>query len=145
VWTLTAAAQSNTHRQTTSGKASSPESSASQTVAGQKGQPESLFACIMDALSPAERTRHFDELSPMLRRLKTDIRELKDGYEFQFPSDRKTFDLVAEWVIQEKLCCPFFNIDIRIEKEGGPLSMRLTGREGTKEFIRDEFVKWFTP
>jgi hypothetical protein len=49
---------------------------------------------------------------------------------------------LAEWVIQERLCCPFFDIDIRLESEGGPLWMRLTGRPGTKDFIKVDGAKW---
>jgi len=37
------------------------------------------------------------------------------------------------------LCCPFFDIDLRVEKEGGPLWLRLTGREGVKQFIKADF------
>src|SRR5258706_6137601 len=108
----------------------------------QKAQKESPFACVPEALSPAERKRHFDELGPMLRKLRTGIRELKDGYAFDFPSDRKTFDLVCEWAIQEQLCCPFFEITVRLGREGGPLSLILTGRKGTKEFVHDDFAPW---
>ena len=78
----------------------------------------------------------------MLRRLRTDVHELPDGYEFDFPSDTKTFALLAEWVEQERRCCPFFDIDLRIHPEGGPVSLRLTGRKGTKEFIKAEGKDW---
>lgn len=104
---------------------------------------ESTFACNLDAFTPAERKRHFDELSPMLRARKTAIRELPDGYEFKFPSDKETFDLVAEWAQQEARCCPFFRIEVVLREEGGPLWLRLAGRKGTKEFIRDDFAPWF--
>jgi hypothetical protein len=33
----------------------------------------------------------------------------------------------------------FFDIDLRFEREGGPLWLRLTGRPGTNEFIKEEF------
>jgi len=71
----------------------------------------------------------------MLRSLKTSVRELPDGFEFQYPSDMKTYQLVAEWAAGERVCCPFFEIDLRSEPEGGPLWLRLTGRDGVKEFI----------
>ena len=35
--------------------------------------------------------------------------------------------------------CPFFDIDLRFDREDGPLWLRLTGRPGTKEFIKEEF------
>jgi hypothetical protein len=40
---------------------------------------------------------------------------------------------------------PFFDIDLRSEREGGALWLRLTGREGTKQFIEADFGKWFKP
>ena len=102
----------------------------------------SPFACNVEALTPAERRRHFDELGPMLRSLKKDVRELKNGYEFQFTSDAKTFQLVSEWAIQESACCPFFQIEMRLESEGGPLWLKLTGRNGTKDFIQADAGDW---
>jgi hypothetical protein len=141
--TIIAGAQSKTPRNSTKAKDSKPASNATEAGTRQKAQPESPFACVVDAFSPVERKRHFDELGPMLRGLKTGVRELKDGYEFQFPSDRKTFDVVSEWAGGEQRCCPFFDIVIRLEREGGPLWLQLTGRKGTKEFIRDDFAAWF--
>jgi len=104
---------------------------------------ESPFACNRAALSAQARQRHFDELSPALRARKKSIRELRDGFEFEFPSDTATFQLVSEWVAGERLCCPFFDIDVHAEREGGSLWLRLTGREGVKQFIRADFARWF--
>jgi hypothetical protein len=50
---------------------------------------------------------------------------------------------VAEWAAGEHLCCPFFDIDLRLEREGGAFWLRLTGRDGVKQFIRSDFDKWF--
>jgi hypothetical protein len=100
---------------------------------------ESPFACNALALSPEARKRHFEELQPALLKLKKSTRELPDGYEFEFPADNSTYQLLTEWTFQERLCCPFFDIDLRFDREGGPLWLRLTGRPGTKEFIKEEF------
>ena len=99
----------------------------------------SRFACNAVALSPEARKRHFDELGPALLKLKKSTRELAEGYEFEFPADSKTYQLLMDWAFQERLCCPFFEIDLRFDREGGPLWLRLTGRPGTKEFIKEEF------
>jgi len=104
---------------------------------------ESPFACDRAALTLQARKRHFDELSPALRDRKKSIRELPDGFEFEFPSDTPTFQLVSEWVAGERLCCPFFDIDVHVEREHGRLWLRLTGREGVKQFIRADFARWF--
>jgi len=104
---------------------------------------DSPFACDRAALTPQARKRHFDELGPALRDRKKSIRELPDGFEFEFPSDTPTFQLVSEWVAGERLCCPFFDIDVHVEREHGRLWLRLTGREGVKQFIRADFARWF--
>jgi hypothetical protein len=119
---------------------------AMNTSAGQ-GQPPSSsqtervspFACNALALSLEIRKRHFEEIGPALLKLKKSTRELLDGYEFEFPADNRTYQLLTEWAFQERLCCPFFDIDLRLDRENGPLWLRLTGRPGTKEFIKEEF------
>ena len=103
----------------------------------------SPFACDRSALNAEQRKRHFDELGPQLRSLAKGVRELPDGYEFEFPSDPAAFQLVAEWAAGEHACCPFFDIDLRLERERGAFWLRLTGREGAKEFIKADFSKWF--
>ena len=52
---------------------------------------------------------------------------------------------MAEWAAGEHLCCPFFNIELRLEPEQGSLWLRLTGREGTKEFIKVDGASWIKP
>ncbi len=99
-------------------------------------------ACDLNALSPAARKRHFDELGPALRAQRRSVRELPNAYEFQFSPDAKTVAMLMEWIGQERLCCPFFDIDVRLASEGGPVSMRVTGRPGTKEFIRVDGAAW---
>jgi hypothetical protein len=102
----------------------------------------SPFACNVKALSAAARARHFDELGPTLRTLRIRVRELQHGYAFQFPADPATVALVAEWVAGERACCPFFDIAMTFDREGGPFWLALTGRDGTKEFIKLDAPGW---
>jgi len=94
------------------------------------------------ALTPEQRQRHFDELGPKLLSLKKAVRELPNGYEFEFPADPKTVQLVAEWAVGERACCPFFDIDMRLEREGGSLWLGVTGREGVKQFMQADGAAW---
>jgi hypothetical protein len=118
------------------------QAGAQQSDSTSNTKHESPFACNRLALTPEQRKRHFDELGPALRSLRTGARELPDGYEFKFRSDMQTYQLLAEWTAGERLCCPFFDIDLRSEREGGPVWLRLTGRDGVKPFIAADFVKW---
>src|SRR5262245_41848694 len=104
-------------------------------------QPEhvSSLACNAFASSPEARKRDFEEVGPAVLKLKKSTRELPDGYEFELPADKATWQLLTEWAIDERLCCPFLDIELRLSREGGPLWLRLTGRPGTKEFIEEDF------
>lgn len=108
----------------------------------QSAAHESPFACDRLALSPEARARHFDQLGPALRRLVAGVRELPDGFAFQLPTDFQTASIVAEWIAGERLCCPFFDIDFRVDREGGPAWLMLTGRPGTKDFIKSDLASW---
>ena len=103
---------------------------------------ESPLACNLSALTPKERKRHFDELGPKLRALKKGVRELADGYEFEFPSDPATYLLLSEWAAGERTCCPFFDVDLRSTREGGSVFLSLTGRENVKRFIEVDGAAW---
>jgi hypothetical protein len=103
------------------------------------------FYCDQSALDPQTRIRHFDVLGPALVEKRTAVRELADGYEIEFPSDRETFRQLAEYVDAERLCCPFFDIVLRVTPDGGPLWFRVTGRPGTKQFIEADAGGWIKP
>jgi len=105
---------------------------------------ETPLACDRSALSSEQRKRHFDELGAALLSLKRSTHELAGGFEFEFPADAAVYQLLAEWVGGERLCCPFFDINLHVEKEGGPMRLRLTGPEGVKQFIKADFpAEWF--
>jgi len=96
----------------------------------------------MTALSGEQRTRHH-ELAVFLQSSLVAVRELPDGYDFEFPWNPAAYEALAEITPLEHACCPFFDISIRIESESSKLFWRLTGREGIKPFIRAEFGVWF--
>ena len=116
---------------------------ATSPAPAEKQGRESPFACTMSALSPAERKQHFEEYGPRLRASLKGIHELSNGYEFAFPTDQATYQVLSAWMFQERLCCPFFDLELRIDREGGSTWLRLTGRDGVKDFIQAEFEPWF--
>lgn len=60
--------------------------------------------------------------------LRKSVRELPNGYEYEFPADSNMAQLAVEWAVGERACCPFFDIDLRLEREGRSLWLGLTGR-----------------
>ncbi len=105
---------------------------------GGEAQKESPFACNMLALDAEQRKRH-EVLVHSLRDWHSEIRELPNGYAFRFSSDAKMIQDLADFIANERLCCPFFDFELKLERENGPLWLGITGREGVKPFIRMEF------
>ena len=104
--------------------------------------PETPFACNLTALSPAEREEHRRLGALVLDALKS-LRELADGYAFELEGSRVAIGDLAAWVGFERRCCPFFGFQLELSRENGPVILRLTGREGVKDFIRGEFERAF--
>ena len=96
------------------------------------------FYCNTGALTAEERARH-KQMTDKLMSVRKKVVETEKGYEFQYsPSDISLLEL-ADWVVAEGKCCPFFDFHIDLEQEGRLLCLRLTGDEGIKGFIRSEF------
>ena len=96
------------------------------------------FFCNTAALTPEDRARH-QRLTLKLLASRTAVVEYSKGYEFQFrPSDVSIAEL-AEWVVAESKCCPFFDFHIDLEEAGSLACLRLTGADGIKPFIPTEF------
>src|SRR6185369_15793089 len=102
-------------------------------------EAEIPLACSLTALTAAERAHHSD-LSKELHSAVKDIRELDNGYAFQFSGVAKTISMVAEWISLERLCCPFFTFQLEVASESKPMWLRMTGRDGVKDFMRTEFA-----
>jgi hypothetical protein len=99
---------------------------------------QSKFYCNIKALTPEQRARH-KQLSEKLMAARKETVETEKGYEFQFSPGDLTLAELAEWVVAESKCCPFFDFHIDLEREGKLVCLRLTGEEGIKAFMRAEF------
>jgi len=99
---------------------------------------QSKFYCNIKALTPEERAHH-KQLGDKLMAARRETVEMDRGYEFQFSPKDVTLAELADWVVNESKCCPFFDFHIDLENEGKLVCLRLTGEEGIKQFIRAEF------
>ena len=95
---------------------------------------ESPFACDMTAIAPEKRGAHLSALESLFRMVQ-EVRELAHGYSFRFPNESEVLVAMAEFIVLERLCCPFFGFNVEVEPEGGAVWLSLTGREGVKPFI----------
>ena len=51
-----------------------------------------------------------------------------EGYAFELPNDPNVLHTAAEFIVNERLCCPFFGFALEIEREGGSAWLSLVGR-----------------
>lgn len=107
------------------------------TILMSRANSESPIACNMDALDKEQR-QHHKLLTSQLQTAIQETRELKDGYSFRLPSDESMIQKTAEWITLERRCCPFIDFGLEVDREGGPLWLSLTGREGVKPFLKME-------
>lgn len=98
---------------------------------------ESPLICNLGALDRVQRERHEVNTSQLFGSVEA-TEELVDGYAFRWPAESATILQVAEFITLERLCCPFFNFALRLESEGGPLWLKMTGREGVKQYLLAE-------
>ena len=66
--------------------------------------------------------------------------EVSDGYLFRIPGDKKWITLAAELIVAERECCPFLRFELAADPGMGPVTLRMTGPSGTKEFIKSFLV-----
>jgi hypothetical protein len=64
------------------------------------------------------------------------VTELPDGYEFHFSSSEEWAEKLISFVKQERQCCRFLTFELIFQPDEGPISMRLRGPDGAKEFIK---------
>lgn len=103
----------------------------------EKGSPsrESRELPVVCELSGAGLRERREELLRELFSGCEGTRELDDGYEFIFPGGENWAEKLFRFVVSERRCCRFFAFELLFETDGGPISLRMRGPEGTKEFI----------
>jgi hypothetical protein len=99
---------------------------------------KSPFYCNVKALNPAEWARLI-QLHRMLADARVETQESSDGYAFRLAKDKIALSDVVEWISLEGRCCPFFDFKIELQRDGGPLWLKVGGADGVKQFLRSEF------
>jgi hypothetical protein len=96
------------------------------------------LTCNINGIPPQERTR-YRRLVETLRHAILERRELPDGYAFQMDTKQIDTGQLVEWIELERRCCPFFGFEVHWDRKNGPVWLHLTGSEGVKDFILNEF------
>lgn len=97
-----------------------------------------IIACVPGAI-PADKRERWMATGQQVYAAVLQVQELPDGYTCRLPGDSAMLLLAAEYVGLDRLCCTFLRWTLRIEPNGGPLWLHLTGSEGVKEYLRSAF------
>lgn len=96
----------------------------------------SPIACDLSALDSDALSEH-KRISEAVLGSVTEVRERPDGYAFRLPTETGMIRKAATFVARERLCCPFFDFTLEVERERGPVWLAVSGRDGVKEYVED--------
>ena len=96
------------------------------------------LACDMNVFTPVQRDHHIQNTVHLIQELQS-VQDLDHGYEFFFPKESETISRIAEFIANERLCCPFLEFNLNIGPSREFISLSLSGPAGTREFLRVEF------
>ena len=88
-------------------------------------------------LSVDELSTRRDSLLPGLIARATDRVALDDGHRLTFSPAPGLLDTIARVIDAERQCCRYLRFQLVVEQDGAPITLDVTGPEGTKEFLAD--------
>ena len=103
---------------------------------------EPALVCNMDVFTPAQREAHIHTTTQLVRAMQQ-VQEVEHGYEFTFLNETDLIVRIAEFIANERLCCPFLDFTLSVPSSNRLLSLSLTGPTGTREFLQAEFEEAF--
>src|SRR5262245_31738321 len=93
------------------------------------------IACDLNVFQPGQREEHESTVQQIFAAV-TEVRQLPNGYAFRLPPESAMLRNLADFIANERLCCPFFGFGVELEPQSASLWLRLTGGEGVKEFLQ---------
>ncbi len=102
-------------------------------------ESQPVFACDLSTLAAEQRKRQ-QQVHHTLADLRLSVRELDNGYAFEYTDDLPTYPLLGEFIAFEHRCCPFFHFNLEVEPEAKSVWLHITGVEGVKDFVVAEFL-----
>lgn len=91
------------------------------------------------SLSDSELRERRETVLQKVRGAVSEIKEIENGYAYQFPSGEGMTLELARLIDLEHRCCPFLRFQLTIEPGQGPIWFEMTGPEGTKDFLSEIF------
>jgi len=90
-------------------------------------------------LSPAALQARRQNLLHVLASRATECGEIPNGYRLRFSAESDMLAEIAKAIEAERQCCRFLHFAVAVEPADGPITLDLTGPEGTREFLTAMF------
>lgn len=103
---------------------------------------DSPLACTLDMFTREQREDHIRVTTKLVNAMQN-VREIQNGYEFVFPNETQVITGIAEFIANERLCCPFLEFGLNVKSNEPSLWLSLRGPVGTQEFPRAAFEEAF--
>ncbi|WP_202078812.1 hypothetical protein [Caldalkalibacillus salinus] len=96
------------------------------------------IACHFNALS-VDQQKKYKDLRNQLKAIVIETKELPNGYSFTYPNEDIVLEHIMDFVILERICCPFLEFKLNINTKDDVL-LTLSGHSETiKSFLKIEF------
>jgi len=92
------------------------------------------------SLMPAELQERRRTLLSKMRSVVSEVKELEDGFRYQFPLADDVLSELVKLIQLEHQCCPFLTFRLTIDAGTDSVSLEMTGPQGTKEFLAEVFT-----
>ncbi|MFB6345681.1 MAG: hypothetical protein ABEK50_07925, partial [bacterium] len=86
----------------------------------------SSLACEFTAIPEKDRNDHAQTAENVFNAIKG-YRETPGGYSFELPAQTEIIEEAGAFVARERLCCPFFNFELEVTADEGPVWLTLSG------------------
>jgi hypothetical protein len=100
------------------------------------------LACNMDVFNRTERENHLQATRQLFQSVQG-IHESENGYEFLFPNGSEIIMALADFITNERRCCPFLDFTLTVSENAKPVTLLLSGPEGTRKFLQAELHEAF--
>ena len=98
---------------------------------------DSLFYCDLTALS-ADQRAEYQTLLPKLVKMSLGVDEDANAFTVHFTKNEANLRSAAQFMFFEGQCCPFIEFELRVSGKEKHASLKLSGPEGSKDFLRAE-------
>lgn len=95
-------------------------------------------ATIACKLLGREFTQRKEAITHELFRHTEEITELDNGFAFRFSAFDPWAERILAFIAEERRCCPFFQFELIVEPDDGPVSLHLRGSDEVKAFVLGE-------